>query len=84
MVYAELEKYIANHNVGDVSKASNNYILMTGHSRGASIVNLLGAKFIDTIASGKNYTNFVPFTYTFAAPKSTTFADAKTSKYASI
>lgn len=84
MVYAELEKYIANHNVGDVNQASKNYILMTGHSRGASIANLLGAKVIDKIVSGEEFTNFVPFTYTFAAPKSTTFADAQTSKYASI
>lgn len=57
---------------------------MTGHSRGASIANLLGAKLIDTIGSGKKFTNFVPFTYTFAAPRSTTATAANTSKYASI
>ena len=45
------------------------YILFTGHSRGASISNILGAK----IAEDKFFNDFdvTPFVYTFASPNST-------------
>ena len=58
--------YIARHGLEDVD---NKTILISGHSRGASISNLLGAHFEDN----PDYTSF---TYTFATPFSTTDPNA--------
>jgi hypothetical protein len=64
--------YIARHGLED---APNKTILISGHSRGASISNLLGAHFHDN----PDYTSF---TYTFATPYSTT--DPNAADYRSV
>ena len=64
-----LEKYAAYEKRHGLDKMNNKVILITGHSRGAAIANLLGAHFEDR-ADYKSYT------YTFAAPYATTHSDA--------
>jgi hypothetical protein len=64
-----LEKFAAYEKRHGLDKLSNKVILITGHSRGAAIANLLGAHFEDR-ADYKSYT------YTFAAPYATTHTDA--------
>ncbi len=59
--------YIQRHGLEDTP---NKTILISGHSRGASVSNLLGAHFEDN----PDYTSF---TYTFATPYSTTDEDAE-------
>lgn len=58
-----------------VNKNAKKTILLTGHSRGAAIANLLGKHFEDDPA-------YRSFTYTYAAPNSTTMAN--TSSYRTI
>ncbi|MBE5878018.1 MAG: VWA domain-containing protein, partial [Lachnospiraceae bacterium] len=62
-VLTKFEDYINRHGLGDSSL--NKTILITGHSRGAGISNILGAHF----ELDKEYTSF---TYTFASPFTTT------------
>lgn len=64
-----LEKFADYEKRHGLDRMSNKVILVTGHSRGAGIANLLGAHFEDR-ADYKSYT------YTFAAPYATTHTDA--------
>ena len=64
-----LEKFADYEKRHGLDKMSNKVILVTGHSRGAGIANLLGGHFEDR-ADYKSYT------YTFAAPYATTHSDA--------
>ena len=64
-----LEKFAAYEKRHGLDQMSNKVILITGHSRGAAIANLLGAHFEDR-ADYKSYT------YTFAAPYATTHTNA--------
>jgi hypothetical protein len=65
-ILTKINDYLARHSLaGGGSKA----ILITGHSRGAAIANLLGAHY-------ENASNYVSYTYTFAAPNPTTSSDA--------
>lgn len=66
-----LEKFADYEKRHGLDKLSNKVILITGHSRGAAIANLLGAHFEDR-ADYKSYT------YTFAAPYATTHTNAGT------
>ncbi len=59
--------YITRHKLNDSSVEKS--ILISGHSRGAAIANLLGAHF-------ENDANYKSYTYTFAAPYSTTDSNA--------
>lgn len=68
-----VDKYLSEH--VDQSSNIDRKILITGHSRGGAIANILGAEFEDD----PNYTSF---TYTFAAPNTTTSSNA--SSYSSI
>lgn len=61
----KLESYITEN----VPAKSEKLILITGHSRGAAIANILGAIFEDK-------SDFKSFTYTFATPQTTTSAAA--------
>ena len=63
--YAKISGYIARHSL---DTAESKTILITGHSRGAAIANLLGARF-------EKDPDFTSFTYTFAAPNPTTDSD---------
>ena len=63
------KNYIAEHGLTDKKKT----VLITGHSRGAGIANILGAYLEDD-------NNYRTFTYTFAAPYSTTSSNAKNYK----
>ena len=63
------KNYIAEHGLTDKKKT----VLITGHSRGAGIANILGAYLEDD-------NNYRTFTYTFAAPYSTTSSSAKNYK----
>ena len=64
-VYDKLWEYINTF----VDSRAQTSILITGHSRGAAIANILGQMFSD-------YTSFRTYTYTFATPNSTTAVNA--------
>lgn len=66
------------------TNSSKNYILVTGHSRGGGIANLVGSKIVDKATKSGALNGFVPFTYTFAAPQTTTSALAQNTSYDSI
>lgn len=66
-----LEKFADYEKRYGLDKLSNKVILITGHSRGAGIANLLGAHFEDRY-------DYKSYTYTFAAPYATTHEDAGT------
>lgn len=66
-----LEKFADYEKRYGLDKLSNKVILITGHSRGAAIANLLGAHFEDRA-------DYKSFTYTFAAPYATTHTNAGT------
>lgn len=66
-----LEKFADYEKRHGLDKQSNKVILITGHSRGAAIANLLGAHFEDRA-------DYKSFAYTFAAPYATTHTDAGT------
>ena len=72
-VLDKFNAYLARHglNSSNVKKS----LLITGHSRGAAIANLLGAHFEKDV-------NFRSYTYTFAAPNCTT--DSKAGNYHTI
>ena len=65
-VLTKVNQYLANHNI---NQAANKSILITGHSRGAGIANIIGAHF-------ERNTTFKSYTYTFASPYTTTVSDA--------
>ena len=64
-----LEKFADYEKRHGLDQMSNKVILITGHSRGAGIANLLGGYFEDRV-------DYKSYTYTFAAPYATTHADA--------
>ena len=64
-----LEKFADYEKRHGLDQMSNKVILITGHSRGAGIANLLGGHFEDRV-------DYKSYTYTFAAPYATTHADA--------
>lgn len=64
-----LEKFAAYEKRYGLNQTANKVILITGHSRGAAIANLLGAHFEDRV-------DYKSFTYTFAAPYATTHTNA--------
>lgn len=70
-IIEKFDDYVKRHNLnnGDLSKS----ILITGHSRGAAIANLLGAYF-------ENNSSYKSYTYTFAAPFCTTESNAENYK----
>lgn len=70
-VIVQINNYLSRHSLTSGAKS----IVITGHSRGAAIANLLGAHY-------EKATNFVSFTYTFAAPNPTT--DSKANSYKTI
>ncbi len=68
-ILAAFDAYIAElEAAGKLDANVRRSILITGHSRGAGIANLLGAHF-------ENREGYDPFTYTMAAPYTTTSAD---------
>ncbi len=72
--FEKLEMYIANYGIDrDHSK-----FLVTGHSRGAAVANLLSKSLIDTYGADNVYA------YTFATPNTTTSDDAMDSRYSGI
>lgn len=88
LVKDELYKFI-DESVSVCSPHSDNvsdYLLITGHSRGGSIANLVGQKVIDDKNSGKYLDNRTlhPFTYTFAAPATTSSESYNNNCYDSI
>ena len=68
-VYDKLKTYINQY----VDSDAQTSILLTGHSRGAAIANILGQMFTDN-------TSFKTYAYTFAAPNTTTAKNAATYK----
>ena len=84
LVLNYLKSYVEKHKEVNANSSMKSCILFTGHSRGAAIANLLSAKVIDQISQGTGFSNFTPFAYTFAPPKTTTSANANNSIYSSI
>lgn len=72
-IIARFTDYMQRHDLDELTTPKT--ILITGHSRGAAIANLLGAYFED-------HPDYTSFTYTFAAPYSTT--DPKAPSYKTI
>ncbi len=70
-IISKVNDYIIRNNLSDEEKS----ILVTGHSRGAGIANLLGKYFEDDLG-------YKSYTYTFAAPNTTT--DINAFKYRTI
>ena len=66
-----LERFAEYEKRHGLDKLENKVILITGHSRGAGISNLLGAHFEDR-------PDYKSYTYTFAAPYATTHSNAGT------
>lgn len=69
-ILKKINEYLLRHSL---TTSSSKAILITGHSRGAAIANLLGAHF-------EKDPNFMSFTYTFAAPNPTTDSDVRSYK----
>ncbi len=67
-----LNNYVSSYCTGSNTKA----FMVTGHSRGAAIANILGARLTDA--------GYSAYTYTFAAPNTTTKSSSETGKYTSI
>ena len=65
-VYAKLTSYINQY----VDSSAQTSILLTGHSRGAAIANILSQMYTD------NHKTYKTFGYTFAAPNTTTAKNA--------
>lgn len=63
-------------------------ILITGHSRGAAVANLLGAKIDDNSLKNSNFSvsisNKDVFVYTFATPNTTSIKERDDQKYNNI
>ena len=74
-VYHALHAYVEKHGI-----AGSTPVLITGHSRGAAVANLLGAELVK--AGG--FTPEQLFVYTFATPNVTTDSDAGSSTYGYI
>lgn len=70
-VLEKFEDYIERHELN--ASGVNKSILITGHSRGAAIANLLGAHF-------EKDNDYKAYTYTFAAPYTTTDSNAENYK----
>lgn len=66
-VLTKFYDYVERHGLNDLTRDKT--ILVTGHSRGAAIANLLGAHFEDSA-------DYESFTYTFASPYCTTDENA--------
>lgn len=63
MTFVWEHSYIGNNN------PENNYMLITGHSRGGAIANLVSSKVIDEKENNEGvFSNFVTKAYTFATP----------------
>lgn len=73
-VLIKYNDYLKRHNINNIVNKS---ILITGHSRGAAIANILGAYF-------DRKSNYLSYTYTFAAPNTTTVAEDIAKSYKSI
>lgn len=74
LIHLSFVSYLLRHKI-DVD---NCYILITGHSRGAAISNLIGAQICDKddfLETNKTYV------YTFACPNNTTAQDSGASRY---
>lgn len=67
-VISKVNDYLSRYSLNNNSQKS---VLITGHSRGAAIANLIGAHF------EKNSPNTLSFTYTYAAPNATTDSAAQ-------
>lgn len=65
----KINNYLSRHSLTSGPRA----ILITGHSRGAAIANLIGAHYEKDLS-------FMSYTYTFAAPNSTTDINAESFK----
>lgn len=72
-IYSELLKYLHQENI----EAKDSFFLITGHSRGAAVANLIGKMLSN---SGEFNTDLV-YVYTFATPNVTTANDIKDEKY---
>ena len=75
----ELDKYISQHSYAD--RGMKKSILITGHSRGAAIANIIGKEYEDRYNRNKN---IKPYTYTFGTPRVSLESKSKLRSYKTI
>lgn len=76
MVATRIKKYIDSYISSYCSSSNTKAFWVTGHSRGAAVANILGAKLTDA--------GYTSYTYTFATPNTTTKTATTAKKYTSI
>lgn len=79
--YQALKKYVDDKKIGKDGRKTK--VIMTGHSRGAAVANLLGKDIIDKGGSFLADSGDL-FDYSFATPNSTSSAERKNAKYNGI
>lgn len=72
-----VKAYVDSYIRENTDPSAGRVILITGHSRGAAIANILGQMYEDDAS-------ITSFTYTFAAPTTTTVSDSTAKAYGSI
>lgn len=78
-VYKELEAYMEEFKSNDEGKKKS--VLITGHSRGAAVANILGKMYEDLYNGGGEVK---PYTYTYGTPNTTTETRSKAEQYKTI
>lgn len=79
-VNERIQQYINRFKTEDEGKESS--ILITGHSRGAAVTNILGKYFEDNYRQG--ISSIRPYTYTFGTPTTTVLEKDVTEQYKTI
>ena len=75
-IYSDLFAYLLKHKID----AENAFFFMTGHSRGAAVVNVISSIFVRGSLINRKYV----YTYTFACPNVTTYDIEDKSEYGFI
>lgn len=81
VAYQALKRYIKKNHIGENGRKIK--IIVTGHSRGAAVANLLGKEILDKGGSFLHNSNDL-FDYSFATPNSTSLSERMDSKYDGI
>lgn len=78
-IMEELDKYINEHSSED--RGMKKSVLITGHSRGAAVANIIGKEYEDRYNRSKD---IKPYTYTFGTPRVSLESKSKLRSYKTI